>query len=837
MEEPLPPISLLRKGFVKYSKFLDAKEKKRIDNTVALDYIMEFLKDRISPSRGRVAKIIPKSYGEKVVLIKAGTSSGKSTAIPSALYKNFFDTVKKNTIITQPRIINTVDIALGLPEFYDFLEFGKNLGYQTGPFTKKGTDKGLLFINIDSFYAVITSMTDEDILKNYQFIVIDEVHVSEVAMDVVLYKFKNFLTDNWQDPECPIVILMSATIEEISFMDYFEIPKRNFLYISGISNKIYVNYPEYSPSNYMEYAMNKAFDINKNEDPERVRDIIMFVAGASDTKVAISLVDFYNSELYSSAEPVKRYILPVSLTSESFKKGGIEYQDIYSNIELIKVPIYKSDEPGKVGLDIITYVSPFRRCIISTNVAETGVTLPTLKYCIDTGWSNSSEFNPEIGSYILLKKNITKGSAIQRKGRVGRKAVGHWYPCYTEDTFNKFRDENYSKIITSDVSNLLLNYTIDESGAKLEPVVDDVKSTPLLKYRVIRGESVSHRQLINLRDQFRKDTESFTKMPSYEYSQVHSFMIHSFADKTKYNLVYNSNSVDMKNMAFMTLPPSRSLLYSCEKLYMLGMIDQNYLPTLLGYVTKSFKKISIENIRMLLAGYQYGCNIIDLVTIVAFLQIGMAKGINYTQREVIGNGHEAQFFNKLIIGDDLIDYIFLWDEVVGFFDKKKKNVMEEFIEMCEKNSLNYIKVFDVCILRDEIITNMLDIGLNPFYNGLDLPRGSYNLKEIFRRNIPEGSEQVLKIKKAIRDGYRLNIAKWSESSRTYVFLHRKHKVAVTGELVKYKRLLDGYTSVPEYIIVPNPIVSKTLNGYEFHSGESISILDGFCSFDGGLLYE
>ena len=146
----------------------------------------------------------------------------------------------------------------------------------------------------------------------------------------------------------------------------------------------------------------------------------------------------------------------IVLTSERYKKGE-SYRDIIRPITSINMV-----KDGRT-------INPSRRIILSTNVAETGLTLDYLKYVIDTGYSNQLMFDPIYGNNIFIKKNITRSSAMQRRGRVGRVAAGVWYPMYTEQVFKNMEEDIMPDVIITDMTlfilTLIIKYTfVDWNG-------------------------------------------------------------------------------------------------------------------------------------------------------------------------------------------------------------------------------------------------------------------------------------------------------------------------------------------------------------------------------------
>jgi ATP-dependent RNA helicase DHR2 len=97
-----------------------------------------------------------------------------------------------------------------------------------------------------------------------------------------------------------------------------------------------------------------------------------------------------------------------------------------------------------------------RKVILSTNIAETSVTVPGVRFVIDTGKAKIKKFRNQIGLDSLLVKAISQSSADQRKGRAGREAAGQCYRLYTEDSFKSFDQDNTPEILRCDLSEALL---------------------------------------------------------------------------------------------------------------------------------------------------------------------------------------------------------------------------------------------------------------------------------------------------------------------------------------------------------------------------------------------
>jgi ATP-dependent RNA helicase DHR2 len=115
-----------------------------------------------------------------------------------------------------------------------------------------------------------------------------------------------------------------------------------------------------------------------------------------------------------------------------------------------------------------------RKVVLATNIAETSVTVPGVRYVIDCGKAKIKHFRPKLNLQSLLVKDISKSSAIQRKGRAGREAPGQCYRLYTEKDYLDFEDADVPEILRSDVAHAILR--MKARG------VEDIMSFPLLDY-------------------------------------------------------------------------------------------------------------------------------------------------------------------------------------------------------------------------------------------------------------------------------------------------------------------------------------------------------------------
>ena len=129
------PVTMLLPGMVEIQPYMSQVDIERIGRLKAKDYIINWFKQRIPTYKDGLPNIASTTPGSKVMVLKSGTGSGKSVTIGPELYLNFPALVNKYVVITQPRILTTLEVTNKIKEAYDAkLIPGTNLGYQTKNF-------------------------------------------------------------------------------------------------------------------------------------------------------------------------------------------------------------------------------------------------------------------------------------------------------------------------------------------------------------------------------------------------------------------------------------------------------------------------------------------------------------------------------------------------------------------------------------------------------------------------------------------------------------------------------------------------------------------------------
>lgn len=423
---PDSQLTLHRTGSIIPQKWMRERTKDEAQTMQAIKFIIKQL-NLTYPQSYNVKLVYPaKTIGDKVFIIRAGTASGKSTVLPVEIFREFFGIHHKNIVITQPRVITTINTPLDIAKYNLDIELNKNISYTTGSQTSEKC-KGIQFYVIDSFLTKLTNLTDQQIMDRYSHIIIDEVHERSITTDLTLYMLKLFLQRNFQNDNCPNIILASATIDPTNLTEYFDIPPEHFIDVQGKSFPVTEHYSEFNHP--ISEAVNIAAKIHKSDKPG---NILIFVSGNKE-------IDDFKAKLKLPNA------LPLSVSRKDTQSQTTDYKLLYKP-------------------------TPLRKIMIATNAAETGVTLPDVNFVIDTGTSNKVTYNPNFNMKVSQTTSITKDSQQQRKGRTGRRNPGEFYTTYSKEMQSKMDPKLNPNIITEDITNLILKLIIKITNTQVSDI-------------------------------------------------------------------------------------------------------------------------------------------------------------------------------------------------------------------------------------------------------------------------------------------------------------------------------------------------------------------------------
>ncbi|KAJ5973374.1 Pre-mRNA-splicing factor ATP-dependent RNA helicase PRP43 [Penicillium waksmanii] len=364
-------------------------------------------------------------YQQSQILVFVGeTGSGKTTQIPQfVLFDDLPQTQRKMVACTQPRRVAAMSVAQRVAEEMD-VKLGDEVGYSIR-FEDKTSSKTLLKYMTDGM-LLREAMNDHN-LSRYSTIMLDEAHERTMATDVLMGLLKEVVV---RRPDLKIII-MSATLDAQKFQRYFlDAP---LLAVPGRTHPVEIFYTPEPEQDYVEAAIRTVLQIHATEDEG---DILVFLTGEEEIEDAARKIALEGDEMVREADagPLKVYPLYGSLPPHM-------QQRIFD-------PAPPARRPGG---------RPGRKVIISTNIAETSLTIDGIVYVVDPGFSKQKIYNPRIRVESLLVSPISKASAQQRAGRAGRTRPGKCFRLYTEEAFKKeLIEQTYPEILRSNLSSTVL---------------------------------------------------------------------------------------------------------------------------------------------------------------------------------------------------------------------------------------------------------------------------------------------------------------------------------------------------------------------------------------------
>ncbi|KAK2790414.1 DEAH-box ATP-dependent RNA helicase prp43 [Emmonsiellopsis sp. PD_33] len=365
-------------------------------------------------------------YQKSQILVFVGeTGSGKTTQIPQfVLFDDLPQQRGKFVACTQPRRVAAMSVAERVAAEMD-VKLGEEVGYSIR-FEDMTSQKTILKYMTDGM-LLREAMHDHD-LTRYSTIILDEAHERTMATDVLMGLLKEVVQ---RRPDLKLII-MSATLDAQKFQRYFcDAP---LLAVPGRTHPVEIFYTPEPEQDYVEAAIRTVLQIHANE-PEG--DILLFLTGEEEIEDSVRKISLEVDEMIREADagPMKVYPLYGSLPPAQQQR-------------IFDPPPPPRKPGGRAG----------RKCIVSTNIAETSLTIDGIVYVVDPGFSKQKVYNPRIRVESLLVSPISKASAQQRAGRAGRTRPGKCFRLYTEGAFKKeLIEQTYPEVLRSNLSSTVLD--------------------------------------------------------------------------------------------------------------------------------------------------------------------------------------------------------------------------------------------------------------------------------------------------------------------------------------------------------------------------------------------
>lgn len=374
----------------------------------------------------------------QVTLATAGTGIGKTVIIPKlALHALDY---KHTVCCCIPRRIPALDAAIYSAKCMDVV-IGEEVGYFYKGKTmvdKNGVKTKLVYTTTGSLISRITG--NDPLLKDYSCIVIDEAHERSIQTDILLLLLKKALMAR---PDLKMII-MSATIDLDSFRNYYKVPGIKFGEVHAgdmTSYNIKEHWLHKRPDDWKTAAIYIVISILETTTEG---DILIFVRAGGDAIVMCGLLNqllkrVMDGFVSGSEKRINPFCVKLEGTSDEEERVNALSQ--YKYLEM-------ANERGD------TYT---RKVVISTNVAESSITVKGVVYVIDSGYEFHESYEPRGMVRSLMEHSIAQSASKQRRGRAGRTRDGECYYLYSKEDFRGFSKYPIPDIQKSDLSKYFLD--------------------------------------------------------------------------------------------------------------------------------------------------------------------------------------------------------------------------------------------------------------------------------------------------------------------------------------------------------------------------------------------
>ncbi|MFC4126723.1 ATP-dependent RNA helicase HrpA [Nocardia rhizosphaerae] len=379
----------------------------------------------VSARRDDIAAAIA---ADQVVIVAGETGSGKTTQIPKIcleLGRGIRGTIGH----TQPRRLAARTVAERIAEELG-TELGDVVGY-TVRFTDQASDRTLVKLMTDGI--LLAEIQRDRLLRRYDTIIIDEAHERSLNIDFLLGYLKQLLPKR---PDLKVIIT-SATIDPELFARHFAGPDGTPAPIVEVSGRSYPVELRYRP-------LSLELPGNEDEDDEDVR-----VVDRDPTDAIADAV----TELFAEGDGDVLVFL----------SGEREIRDTADTLRDLKlprteiVPLYARLSAAEQHKVFAPHTG--RRVVLATNVAETSLTVPGIRYVIDPGTARISRYSMRTKVQRLPIEPVSQASARQRSGRCGRVADGICIRLYSEDDFEARPAFTEPEILRTNLAAVILQMT------------------------------------------------------------------------------------------------------------------------------------------------------------------------------------------------------------------------------------------------------------------------------------------------------------------------------------------------------------------------------------------
>ncbi|PAA56030.1 hypothetical protein BOX15_Mlig012016g3, partial [Macrostomum lignano] len=448
--------------------------------------------------------------GNDVVLICGQTGSGKTTQVPQFLYEAGYALDGRRVVVTEPRRVAAIAMSERVGQE---LGLGRNrVAYQIRYQGNVTEDTVIKFVTDG---VLLKELESDVLLRNYSAVVIDEAHERTIYTDILIGLLSRVVCRRRRLGHPLKLIIMSATLRVQDFLAnerlFPSAAKPPLVRIDARQYPVTVHFNRRTEDDYLKAAYAKVCRLHTSLPPGGV---LVFVTGAQEVVTLCSWLrrafrksksTTTTSSSTSEAEAEDRRLdicldnysaVPADedaelheapIDAELRRDGRLQADDddddgnveVDADVEGFRLTDEIGDEPTKrqVGssgpvhvVGLYSLMPPERQAaafreppnghrmiVVATNVAETSITIPCVRYVVDTGRVKTKVYDKVTGVSTFVVTWTSKASAEQRAGRAGRLGPGHCYRLYSSQVFtDSFKDFAEPELLTKPVDEVVL---------------------------------------------------------------------------------------------------------------------------------------------------------------------------------------------------------------------------------------------------------------------------------------------------------------------------------------------------------------------------------------------
>ncbi|XP_025154671.1 putative ATP-dependent RNA helicase DHX30 [Harpegnathos saltator] len=379
-------------------------------------------------------KILSMLENNRILLIEGDTGCGKSTQVPQFILDSYTrngNATDCNILVSQPRRISA--ISLGDRVAYERREILKDVvGYQVR--LENQTPQELGRIVYCTTGILLKKLQCSPGLEGCSHVILDEAHERSIDTDMLMILLKRALDLN---PDLKILV-MSATINSHLFQEYFDCP------VIKVPGRLYP------------VEMNFLEDIENLPDFDKYKPYLRQVNDNKES-ILVDYVKIIQTIKWISANKPRGTIL-------CFLPGWTEISQVQRMLEDDPISCYKqlllplhSKKSHKIQRRIFQEVADdTRKIILATDIAETGITIPDVRYVVDTAIRREIRWDDTQDLLRVSNEWITQANIKQRKGRAGRVQSGISYHLIKRSKYDDLKKYPIAQILSSSLEKIIL---------------------------------------------------------------------------------------------------------------------------------------------------------------------------------------------------------------------------------------------------------------------------------------------------------------------------------------------------------------------------------------------